>query len=1023
MRVKIFRGSFVLFLSALIYGFVGITGFSGKSVDEKWLIPEKIDPAYLDVSSNWIDSVFQTFSSEEKIAQLIMVAAYSNRDDSHKEELSRVIKKYNIGGLIFFQGGPHRQAALTNHFQSISKTPLMIAMDAEWGPSMRLDSTIKYPKQMMLGAIQSNQLIYQMGVDIAQQLKRLGVHVNFAPVVDINNNADNPVINTRSFGEDKVNVARKGLAYMMGMQDNYVIATAKHFPGHGDTDTDSHHALPVINHPGERLDSLELYPFRQLIRAGLGSMMVAHLNIPALDSTPNLASTLSKPIVTDLLRNEMGFKGLIFTDALNMKGVSNYFKPGELEVKALQAGNDVLLMPESVPKAIEAIKDAIKLGTILQSDIDDKCRRVLAAKYWVGLSNQPLVDMNNIYYDLNKPKFKLHKRKLIENALTVAKNKDLIIPFEKLDTLDITSVSIGTASANKFSNTLELYTDIDKKAISKRAGSAVVQNLIESTHDKNLLIVSIHNTDMRASRQFGITDETIRAVDKLALEKNVVLVLFGNPYILEKFNHLDKLSGLLVAYEDGELVKDLSAQLLFGGIPATGKLPVSVGKNFPVGTMEETFGRSRLKYSIPEEVHMDPEKLKKIDSIALDAIKAKATPGCQVLVAKDGVVVYNKSFGHHTYLKKKEVTNTDIYDIASLTKICASLPPLMKLTETNKISLDDKLSKYLPSLDTSNKEDLIIGDILTHQAGLEPWIPFYLSTLESLDPEIQLFNSRLTDDYPFKLAKRYYMTKHLKYLDGAFEGSFSLDFPIQVASSMYLNRAYKDTIYNRIINSEQDKRKGYKYSDLGFYLFYQMIEKLYEKPFYSLLAEKYYQPLGATTLGFLPLNRFEKERIVPTENDILFRRQLIHGHVHDPGAAMLGGISGHAGLFSNANDLAKLMQMYLQKGVYGGEKYFDDETLELFTSRPHGETGNRRGYGFDKPKLENHKYGPTCDDISDKSYGHTGFTGTMAWADPEMNVVYIFLSNRIHPDANNTKLIEMDVRTNIQQVIYEAIIK
>jgi beta-glucosidase-like glycosyl hydrolase/CubicO group peptidase (beta-lactamase class C family) len=1021
MRIKILRGVIVFVSLVTIYGFADIAIFSKGEIDEKWLIPEKIDPAYLDISDQWVDSVFETLSEDEKIAQLLMVAAYSNRDDNHKQEISKLIKKYNIGGLIFFQGGPYRQAVLTNHFQSITKTPLLIAMDAEWGPSMRLDSTIKYPKQMMLGAIQSNQLVYQMGVDIAQQLKRLGVHVNFAPVVDVNNNPANPVINARSFGENKVNVARKGLAYMMGLQDNHVIACAKHFPGHGDTDADSHYSLPVIKHQRERLESIELYPFRQLVRAGLGSMMIAHLNIPALDSTPNLASTLSNPIVHGLLREQMGFKGLVFTDALNMKGVSNYFEPGELEVRALIAGNDVLLMPASVPKAIEAIKDALKKGTIQQSEIDEKCRRVLAAKYWVGLSNKPSVNLNNIYDDLNRADFKLHLRKLIEHSLTVAINEDLIIPFKKLDTLNIASVSIGEAADNPFSRTLELYTDVDKKTISKRPSPSDINNLLRDAENNNLLVVSIHNTDMRASRQFGITDETIQAIDKLSEKQNVVLVLFANPYILDKFKNLDNLIGLVVAYEESDLIKEISGQLLFGGMPATGQLPVTATDGFPAGTMRETFGRSRLKYSMPEEVNMNPDSLKKIDSIAIDAIESKATPGCQILVAKDGVVVYSKAFGHHTYLKKKEVSNSDIYDLASLTKICASLPPLMKLTENEIISLEDPIGKYLPELDTSNKKDLKIGDILTHQAGLEPWIPFYLSTLESLDPDIDLFSSKLTDDYPFKLAARYYMTKHLKYKDYAFNNSFSLDYPMQVSQSMYLNKSYRDTIYNRIVQSEVRKGKDYKYSDLGYYLFYKMIEDIYGEPFYNLVAKNYYKPLGASTLGFLPLNRFDLERIVPTENDIVFRRQLIHGHVHDPGAAMLGGISGHAGLFSNANDLAKLMQMYLQNGVYGGKRYFEKETLQLFTSCPNCESGNRRGYGFDKPKLRNHRYGPTCDEISRESYGHTGFTGTMAWVDPDKNLIYIFLSNRIHPDANNTKLINMDVRTRIQAAIYNAI--
>ncbi|MGI9543828.1 MAG: glycoside hydrolase family 3 protein, partial [Cyclobacteriaceae bacterium] len=348
--------------------------------------PTKKLPPFLNQGQEWVDSVFNTMSPDERIAQLFMVAAYSNRDSKHEAAITRLIEEYKIGGLVFFQGGPLRQAAMTNRYQAKSKVPLLIAMDAEWGLGMRLDSTINFPYQMTLGAIADNDLIYDMGVEIAREFKRLGAHISFSPVVDVNNNPKNPVINYRAFGENREQVTAKGVAYMKGLQDQGVMAVAKHFPGHGDTDTDSHNDLPVIPHQRTRLDSVELHPFVNLVENGVGGVMVAHMSIPSLDATENLPSTLSKPIVEDLLKKELGYSGLIFTDALNMKGVTKHFPPGEVDVKALIAGNDVLVFTQDVPLALKKIKEAIKKGTLSQKDIDRRCKKVLAAKFWAGLS-------------------------------------------------------------------------------------------------------------------------------------------------------------------------------------------------------------------------------------------------------------------------------------------------------------------------------------------------------------------------------------------------------------------------------------------------------------------------------------------------------------------------------------------------------------------------------------------------------------------------------------------------------------
>lgn len=951
------------------------------------------EPPFLSTGTAWVDSVFNSLTVNEKIAQLFMIAAYSNKDKAsgHVDEITRLIEDYKIGGLIFMQGGPVRQAKLTNYYQSISKTPLLMAIDGEWGVSMRLDSTIRYPRQMMLGAIEDDRLIYQMGEQVALECKRLGIHVNFAPVIDINNNPANPVIGSRSFGEDKYNVVDKGYAYMSGMQDNNVLAVGKHFPGHGDTDIDSHKALPTINHSLARLNTIELYPFKQLIKKGLGGMMVAHLYIPVLDSTENTATTLSKKVVTDLLKNEMGFKGVIFTDALNMKGVANYFKPGEVDAKALIAGNDILLFSSDVHVAINRIKQAMGKGEITIEEIDSRCRKILELKYWVGLNKKPHVEIERLYEDLNSPQAKLLKQKLVENAITVVKNEDELLPFMKLDTLSVASVAIGVNTVNKFQKTLAQYTDVKHFNISKKTPNGKAEAIIKEASNYDVVIVSVHNTNRRPSSNYGVNAVAIRLVDRLAECTNVVLDVFANPYCLKNFKNLEKVKGIIVSYNDEAITNRLSAQMLFGGIPAKGKLPVTATENLKAGKGIKLSDKIRLKYSLPEDVGLNSADLYKVDSIALDAIEKGATPGCQVLLAKDGVVFYQKAFGHHTYAKDKMVTNADIYDIASITKIVSTTAALMKLYEDKKYDLNDPISKYLTYLDTSSKKDIIIKEVLSHQACLKPWIPFYLKTLNGEDLNPEIYRTTCSDT-----------------------------FCIQVANDLFIRNDYRDSIFYRILESEQRCKKEYKYSDLGYYLFMDLIEKLSGDSLQNYVRNNFYNPIGAYTMGYKPLERFPLSRLIPTENDKVFRKQLIHGYVHDPGASMLGGVCGHAGVFSNANDLAKMMQMFLQEGEYGGVRYFKPQTIKYFTSCPFCKKKNRRGIGFDKPEMNYNKPGPTCQCISAKSFGHTGFTGTIAWADPETQIVYVFLSNRIHPDAGNKLLVKMDVRIKIQEALYEA---
>jgi beta-glucosidase-like glycosyl hydrolase/CubicO group peptidase (beta-lactamase class C family) len=973
----------------------------------------------VDQSAHWVDSVFNSLTPDERISQLIMIASYSNRNQMHTAEISYLVQTFNLGGIIFFQGGPIRQANMTNYFQMVAKTPLLIGIDGEWGLSMRLDSTFGFPRQMMLGAITNNQLIYDMGREIAHQMKALGIHINFAPVVDINSNPKNPVISNRSFGEYRENVTQKGLSYMKGMQDNGLLAVAKHFPGHGDTQTDSHFTLPIINHDFQRLDSIELFPFRELIKNDVSGIMVAHLHIPSLDPTPNIASTLSGNIIKKLLRKEMKFDGLIYTDALNMQGVSAFNKPGELEVKALQAGNDVLLMPSDPGIAIQAIKKAIRDGILNQSQIDSSCRRVLIAKYKAGLNNYKPIDLDSLKISINSKKASIIQRKLATSAITIVKNNFNLVPLQKLDTLKIAVVLAGTDQTNIFTETMGLYKNFDCYFLPNNIDSAQTDSLLFSLRHYNLVIGSIHNTNSQPQRNFGILPSSIGFFDTLATLRKVILHIPATPYALSLFKNIYNYQSIIVSYHDIPVTQEYSAQLIFGGIPAQGHLPVTASI-FPVNTSIQTPAKFRLQYALPEEININSIQLNAVDSIVAEAIRVNAIPGCQVLAAKDGVVFYNKSFGYHTYDTIREVKNSDLYDLASLTKIAGTMPAIMKLYQDGEIRLKAKLSNYLHTLKKTNKKNITLIDILTHQAGLQPFIPIYMQVIEPVNRNEKLTSSTFSATYSIKLSNSLYGNTNTKFRNNLITQKPDIEHGILIADDMYISNSYADSIFAVINKSELLKEKQYKYSDLGFIYLYRLVEQKTRTAMNEYVDKYFYQKLGAETMGYLPLNHIDRNRIVPTENDQFFRKQTIQGYVHDPTAAMLGGVSGHAGVFANANDLAKLMQMYLNKGSYGGEKFFEPSTVEYFTSCPFCEHNNRRGVGFDKPEMKSEN-GPTCQCVSEKSFGHSGFTGTYTWADPETGLLYIFLSNRVYPDASNNKLVELNIRTRIHEVFAKAI--
>ncbi|MGB1102727.1 MAG: glycoside hydrolase family 3 N-terminal domain-containing protein [Crocinitomicaceae bacterium] len=950
----------------------------------------KKDPAFLKVQGTWADSVFNSLSPDERIAQLFMVAAYSSKGQDHVNSIQNLVKNYKIGGLIFFKGSPIRQAQLTNEYQAAAKTPLFIAIDGEWGLSMRLDSTIRYPRQMQLGAIQDPELIEKMGQQIGLQCQRMGIHINFAPVIDVNNNSENPVINNRSFGEQKENVAKLGLAYMRGMQKEHVLACGKHFPGHGDTDTDSHKALPIIPFDYNRLDSLELFPFKSLINEGLASMMVAHLYIPSLDPTENQASTLSPKIVNGLLKDSLGFKGLIFTDALNMKGVSKYYEAGQVDVKAVLAGNDILLFPEGVPLGIKAIKNAIEKGEITQAEIDERCLKILRAKEWANLDNYQPIDTKHLIRELNTPAYKALNRQLAKSAITLIKNDQNILPLTNLDDTKTVYLNVGGTSNNDFLKTMDLYADIDQIQIPRSLSAAEETKLLDALESYEQIIIGFHRTNNNPKRNFGITRQSIAIHQLLSKRQDVITVLFGNPYVLDGFGKLDSTRALLVTYEDLPEAQIAAAQVLFGGVNPSGKLPVSASPTYPAGTGLRFNNRIRLGHVLPEEIGIKTATIEQIDKIAKDGIRKGAYPGCQILAIHKGDVFYNKAFGHHTYDKKRPVSYRDIYDLASITKIAATTITLIKLQKEGLIDIDKPLTAYLPEIVNSTPyQNMVIREMLAHQAGLFPWIPFYKKTLledGSLDPLI-------------------YSTEKTEVKAD------------QVAENLYISEAYDTTIL-RQITKKALIRKRYKYSDLGYYFLKAIIEKQTGKSLDEYVAENIYAPMGLRKMTYHPLKKFQKERITPTEDDKIYRKQLVWGHVHDPGAAMQGGVGGHAGLFSNALDLGTLMYMLINDGQYAGDTLLDSEVIADFT-RCQFCPRNRRGAGFDKP-VRSLDGGPTCDKVSLSSFGHSGFTGTLTWADPDKEIVYVFLSNRVYPNAENWLIIKEDIRTRIQDVIYRA---
>jgi len=941
----------------------------------------------------WVDKIYNEMSLEEKIGQLFTIRASAKNNVGESSKIVSYIEKYKIGGICFFQGDPSHLVRLNNRYQSKSKIPIITSIDGEWGLGMRYPKqSISFPRALTLGAIQDNNLLYEMGEHIGEHCKRVGIHVNFAPVVDVNNNPNNPVINNRSFGEDKYNVAAKSYEYMKGMQDKGVMACAKHFPGHGDTDTDSHLDLPIINHDLARLDSIELMPFRSLIKQGIGSVMVAHLNIPAFDDRKNRPTTLSHNAVTNILRNELAFNGLIFTDAMEMKGVTKHFKPGDADREAFLAGNDIILLPENLEAGISSIKKGILDGSIPRERLEHSVKRILRAKYVLGLTKWTPLEEKNVKEDINSNASIALKERLIENAITLASDKDEIVPIRKLNGKKIATISFGAKAKTEMQNRIMYYVTSKNHTLPKVSTEAQRISLTSKIKDADYVIAGFHDMSKYASKKFGLDMDHIKYLRELQKEKKVIIILYGSPYALKYF---DDFSNVIVAYDEDKMTQDIAIQAVFGAITIKGKLPITASEKYKYGVGEYRESLGRLGYSIPERVGMSSDKLAVIDSIVSKMIETKAAPGCQILAAKDGKIVLQQSYGNFVYDQPRPVDNNDIYDVASITKTCASTISLMKLYDEGKFDLNAPLNRYIAETDTCNKRDINVRKALAHHAQLAGWIPFYKNTVS-------------TGKYPKPLEEWY--SKTLKD-----------DYTVPVADNLFMKVEYKDSIWSRIYKSKLREKPGYRYSDLAFYFMHKIINNITTQPINEYASKQFYEPLGLRRTGYLPLQKHPREEIAPSEHDKYFRNQTLKGHVHDMGAAMLGGVSGHAGLFSNAGELAVIFQMLLNGGSYGGIQYLSPETIKTFTQRYHEST--RRGIGFDMKETNKARTENMSDLASDDTFGHLGFTGCAAFADPKENLIYIFISNRTYPSMKNNKLGKYNYRPKIQSQIYKSIIK
>lgn len=1009
----------LLLFVLIIMGFCGRFASDAKRCPVAQVVVEPVEPLLVrpvqdDMQCRlWVDSVLDRLSLKERVGQLFIYTIAPHQDKSNRELLRKVIEDYKVGGLLFSGGLMQNQVVLTNEAQRMADIPLLITFDGEWGLSMRLRDTPAFPKNMVLGCIQNDSLLYEYGREMARQCKELGVQVNFAPVADVNINPKNPVINTRSFGEDPVNVANKVIAYARGLEDGGVLSVAKHFPGHGDTDVDSHKALPVLTFTRERLDSVELYPFKKVIEEGLGGIMVGHLEVPAFEKEPGLPSSLSRKVVYDLLMRELKFRGLVFTDALAMKGVSNN---GSLCLKALKAGHDLLLVPRRIKEEVAAVLAAVKRGELSEQAIEEKCRKVLTYKYALGLNKKPMVRLSGLDMRINTPYTRDLIRRLNAAAITVLSNPTEVLPLDP-DIKDVAVLNVGTAAEiQPFIKQLSEYTHPVEFRLEKDLSGAGRKALRDKLSKYKRILVCVTEQRLAAYQSFfaEFTPDTL-----------VVYVFFiPGKQLLQIHQGISASKAVVLAHSSDDEVQRQVAKVLYADATADGRLSASIGSLFTAGDGTNICSQTEPHF-VPEEHGMDSRLLARIDTIAWEGIREGAYPGCQVVILKDGKEMYNKAFGTYTWntARNKDVfpvTPTSVYDVASLTKTTATLLAVMKLYDKGRLNLTDRVSDYLPYLKDTDKSNITVRELLFHQSGLPSTLLFYQDAIDKDSYSGTLFKSRPDKQHSVRIGQQTWANPKFHFRQGLTSKVRTDECTLQVCDSLWLNESFKKEYLQKIVDTPL-KDKRYRYSCVGFILLQQLVEIRAGIPMDEFLKQEFYAPMGLKRTGYLPLDFLSKEDIVPSSVDPFLRKTTLQGFVHDESAAFQGGVSGNAGLFSTAEEVAQIYQMLLNNGELNGKRYLSKETCKVFTTTV--AKNSRRGLGFDKPDVQNPLKSPCAPSAPVSVYGHTGFTGTCAWVDPDNGLVYVFLSNRIYPNVWNSKLLKLDIRGKIQEAMYQAVLK
>lgn len=955
----------------------------------------------------WVDSVFATLSERDRVAQLIFPKVAPRQTESARAAVRRYVGDSHVGGLLFETGTLEQYISLTNYAQSLARVPLMMTFDGEWGLAMRISDTPRFPKNMALGAVSNPRLLYDYGREVARQCRLAGIHVNFAPVLDVNSNPSNPVIGIRSFGEDATRVAELGTAYSLGLEDGGVIAVGKHFPGHGDTSTDSHKALTTVNRTAAQLDEVDLVPFRTFVDAGCSGVMTGHIVVPSLDPSGKPAS-MSRKITTGLLREHMGFEGLIFTDALTMKGA--VVNGRNTAVEALKAGADVCETVVNAPADIDAIMAAIKSGELTQDDIDSRCRRVLRYKYLLGLNRyKPITPSaaTALMKQLASPEAEALNRRLTAATMTLLRNDAAILPVGGLDHNSIAVVNIGAPASNAFVRQCRKYAEL---SVYSTDGAAFTPATVEKIKKHDIIIAAVYS-----SAQWAQT-----ALSQLTASKGLVSVFFTSPYRVKRFaSSLPSAKAVMLAYEDTRLAQEAAAQAVFGGIRVDGRLPVNLPGIATAGT-GLTLEKSRLGYSTPAAQGMKPSLSDSLDRLVRKLIADGGIPGCQLLVARNGDVVYDKCFGVLTAGGAK-VTDSTVYDLASVSKAAGTLPGIMKAYDMRLFGLGDKASKYIPGLRGTDKDDLTLRELLYHETGLPSTLNMYNLLIDPDSYTGKLITARRDNVHTIKIARRSFGHQSARLRRDITSPERSETFPIEAAAGIFVGPATYDTIMQRIYDAPLRPNKDYRYSCLNFCLLMDAEQRVTQLPHDRFVTDSVFAPIGAFTMCYRPRERHPAANIAPTEKDNFIRRQHLRGYVHDEISNFSGGVQGNAGLFSNSTDIAKYCQMLLNGGKYGDRRVLSPETVRLFTTSKSPTC--RRGLGFDKPDTENPDKSPTCEEASPTVFGHVGFTGTAFWVDPDNDLIFVFLTNRVNPTRDTPVFNKSSIRSDLFRQVYNSLEK